>query len=85
MPSHPTAQQMNKWDQDELLQWIQQKKPNLLSHDDLEKFTAAKFLGESFLRRAGDLDIFTKAGLPVGVSEVLANLGDEVKEGKFIP
>jgi hypothetical protein len=76
---------METWDKDELLQWIQQKTPKLLIGEDLEKFRAAKVLGVSFLRRAGDVDFFMKAGLPLGVSEVLANLGDEVKEGKFIP
>ena len=75
---------MKDWDQDNLLQWIQQKRPNLLRREHLDKFRAAEFLGETFLRRAGDVDFFMKAGLPLGVSEVLASLGDEVKEGEFI-
>jgi hypothetical protein len=76
---------MKDWDKDELLQWIKKKRPKLLSGDDLEKFIAAGILGETFLRRAGDVDFFMKAGLPLGVSEVLASLGDEVEEGGFIP
>jgi hypothetical protein len=77
---------MMTWGEAKLLQWIQQEKPNLLRHEYLDKFTAARFLGETFLRRAGDVDFFMKADLPLRVSEVLANLGDEVKkEGKFIP
>jgi hypothetical protein len=84
LPTIPTVQEMTTWDEAALLQWIQQKRPKLLKREYLDKFTAAGFLGETFLRRAGDVDFFMKAGLPLGVSEVLANLGDEVKEGKFI-
>jgi hypothetical protein len=86
MPSNPTVEQMKDWDTDELLQWIQKKKPNLLSSRNLERFIAAEILGEGFLWAAGDVDSFMKAGLSLGVSEVLASLGDEVKEGgEFIP
>jgi len=85
-PSNPTVEQMNGWDEDELLHWIQQKKPNLLGRrENLEKFEAANFLGESFLRHAGDTDYIMKvSGLPYLVSEDLAILGDKVKKGKFI-
>jgi hypothetical protein len=86
LPKVPTVKEMEAWDNAALLKWIQQKKPNLLRREYLDKFRAAEFLGETFLRRAGNVDFFMKAGLPLGVSEVLANLGDEVKEeGKFIP
>jgi hypothetical protein len=47
---------MMTWGEAKLLQWIQQEKPNLLRHEYLDKFTAARFLGETFLRRAGDVD-----------------------------
>lgn len=80
-----TAQEMTAWDEATLLEWIHRVKPQLLKGENLDKFTAAGFLGETFIRRAGDVDFFMKAGLTLGVSEVLANLGDEVKEGKFIP
>ena len=77
---------METWDEATLLQWIRQKRRNLLRGEYLDKFTAAGILGETFLRRAGDVDFFMKAGLPLGPSEVLANLGDEAKkEGRFIP
>ena len=81
VPSNPTTQQMDSWNKDALLQWIQQKEPALLSGEDLDKFIAAKISGKGFLRRAGDLDFFIKAGLPIGVSQDLALLGDEVKKG----
>ena len=86
LPEIPTVKEMEAWDDAALLQWIQQERPNLLRREHLDKFRAAEFLGETFLRRAGDMDFFMKAGLPLGVSEVLASLGDDVKEkGKFIP
>jgi hypothetical protein len=85
-PEIPTVQEMETWDEAALLKWIQRERPKLLRGEYLDKFTVAVFLGETFLRRAGDVDFFMKAGLPLGVSEVLANLGDEAKkEGRFIP
>ena len=81
IPSNPTVQQMKDWDQDNLLQWIQQKKPNLLSGENLGKFVAAGILGEGFLWSAGGRQFFMDAGLPVGISQELAILGHEVKEG----
>jgi hypothetical protein len=81
MPSNPTVQQMEDWDKDELLRWIQQKEPNLLSGDDLEKYIAAEISGNVFLWAAGDADFFMKADLPLGISLGLAILGHKVKEG----
>jgi len=84
MPLYPTVEQMNSWNNHELLQWIQQKKPVLLSGKNLAKFEAAEFSGESFLSCAGNVDIFKDADLPLGVRISLANLGDEVKKGKSL-
>jgi hypothetical protein len=86
IPLNPTVQQMKGGDKDELLQWIQRKRPNLLSGDNLEKFIAAKIPGEAFLWGAGDKKIFMDNGLLAWVSEGLAILSHEVKEGgEFIP
>jgi hypothetical protein len=86
MPSNPTVQQMKSWNEDKLLWWIQQKRPNLLRDNNLEKFVAAEIVGEGFLWAAGDVDFFMKVGLPVGISQILAILGHEVKErSEFIP
>jgi hypothetical protein len=86
IPSNPTVQQMKDWDQDELLQWIQQKKPKLLSGENLEKFIAAEILGEVFLWAAGDRKFFMDAGLPIEISQALTILGHRVKKGgKFTP
>jgi hypothetical protein len=86
IPLNPTVQQMKDCDKDQLLQWIKRKRPNLLSGDDLEKFIAAKMPGEAFLWGAGDRTFFIDTGLLAWVSEGLAILSHEVKEGgEFIP
>jgi hypothetical protein len=85
LPAIPTVQVMTTWNEYVLLQWIKQEKPDLLG-PFLDKFTVAGLSGETFLRRAGDVDFFLKAGLSLGVSELLAHLGNEVKKwSKFIP
>jgi len=85
LPTNPTVEDVTTWHPEELLQWIQQKSPKLLMGENAAKFTASKFFGEGFLRHAGEVDFFMKAGLPIGVSNALASLGDEVGKGKFIP
>ena len=43
---HPTIEEVKEWDKDELLKWIQQERPKLLTDDDdVEKFKAAKISG----------------------------------------
>src|ERR1700722_19095232 len=85
LSTHPTVEEMEKCDAAVLLRWIQRKKPQL-RREYLDKFTAAGFLGEAFLRHAGDKNLFMEVGLPFGVSDLLANQGNEVKEeSKFIP
>jgi hypothetical protein len=81
MSSNPTVQQMKGWNKDKLLGWIQDKKPQLLRGNNLEKFIAAEISGESFLWAAREMDSFMKAGLPFGVSVGLAILAHEIKEG----
>jgi hypothetical protein len=49
LPTIPTVQEMTTWDEAALLQWIQQENPKLLRREYLDKFTAAGFLGETFL------------------------------------
>jgi hypothetical protein len=58
LPKIPTVKEMEAWDNAALLQWIQQKKPKLLRREYLDKFRATEFLGETFLRRAGNVDFF---------------------------
>jgi hypothetical protein len=75
----PTAEEVERWDEDELLEWIQKTRPRLLKGDRLEKFKAAEILGEVFLDHAGNPDIFEKkCNLAFGVSQMLANLAAEI-------
>jgi hypothetical protein len=74
-----------EWDVDELLGWIQHKRPNLLTGDKLEIFKAADISGEVFLTYAGDMHFFkNECELPVGTSVVLANLAKEIAEGEAV-
>ena len=77
-----TIQEIEEWDEDELLHWIQQKRPKLLRGDNLEKFKKAVILGPIFLKHAGDRKYFQEeCSLPIGPSEMLADLASEIAEG----
>jgi hypothetical protein len=91
---NPTVEEVKEWDKDQLLNWIQEFRPKLLTDDDdVEKFKAAKISGKIFLKKAGDAQFFEdKCHLPPGPSEELADLVSEicggVTQGKllsFIP
>jgi hypothetical protein len=41
LPTIPTVEEMETWDEEELLRWIQQRKPNLLKSRNLENFNKA--------------------------------------------
>ena len=67
------------WDKNELLKWIQQKRPKLLKGDNLEKFKAADLPGKVFLKHAGDEEFYKKeCNLSIGPSETLADLAAEI-------
>jgi hypothetical protein len=84
-PEIPTVQEMGTWDAERLLQWIQQRKPNIFQGGHLEQFKNIGIDGEAFL--ISDLEFFhTTCGLHPVVSLKLKDLVNEVKkEGKFIP
>ena len=86
-----TMEKVKEWDDDQLLDWIQEKRPKLLRvGENLEKFKAAQISGEVFLMLAGDMEFFEKkCHLPVGPSRGLAELareiaGGEIKQGKLL-
>ena len=86
--NEPSTQEIKAFGDEELLQWIQQKKPKLLRGENLTKFQAAFIDGDAFLNHAGDVDFFEKrCGLPPGISVSLANLASEVigKKSKSCP
>jgi hypothetical protein len=79
----PTIEEIKKWDEDELLEWIQQKEPKLLKGDKLEKFKDSSIDGVIFLKYAGDKKYFHKeCNLPIGTSERLADLASEIAGGE---
>jgi hypothetical protein len=83
LPTIPTVEEMESWDEEKVLRWIQQRKPNLLKGDNLENFKKTHIMGTAFL--VFDYEFFHKAcGLQPGVGLVLKTLADEVNEGKFI-
>jgi hypothetical protein len=78
----PTTEEIKKWDGDKLLEWIQQRQPNLLEGDDLKKLKAARISGPVFLI-AGDAKFFkNECNLPIGTSVMLANLAREITGGE---
>jgi hypothetical protein len=82
-PEIPTVQEMEAWDKEKVLQWIQQRSHNILKDDNLEKFNKADITGSAFL--LSSFEFFKSCALSPGASLVLAGLVDEVKGGKFIP
>ena len=81
--NEPTTQEMEIWNKDKLLQWIQEKKPELLEDENLEIFKAARISGKAFLKYAGDVQFFEKeCNLPIGTSSDLADLAKETKKSK---
>ncbi|KAN0070583.1 hypothetical protein V8E54_011452 [Elaphomyces granulatus] len=81
MPTNPTVEVVKEWDDDQLVKWIQQKRPKLLKNvDNLEKFKAAQISGDVFLTLADDVDFFKNTcNLPAGPSKGLANLASEIR------
>ena len=84
-PRIPTVPEMKIWDEERLLQWILQMKPNIFKGGHQEEFEGIGIDGDAFV--IADLKFFnTNCGLHPVVSLKLANLVEEVKKkGKFIP
>jgi hypothetical protein len=83
LPTNPTAQEVQTWNTEKMLRWIQQRNPNILTGDNLEKFNRAYIIGSAFL--LSDIDFYQRCGLPLGAGLVLKALADKVKESRFIP
>jgi hypothetical protein len=70
-----------EWNVNDLLAWIEDKRPDLLDDDESEKLRKAKISGEVFLTCAGDREFFkSDCQLPPGTAVVLANLSRELAE-----
>ncbi|KIX08774.1 uncharacterized protein Z518_03431 [Rhinocladiella mackenziei CBS 650.93] len=75
--------EINEWDADDLLKWIEQERRGLLEGEDLEKFRTAKINKNILVNHAGDMRFFrNECELPVGISKSLAMLASEVAKGK---
>ena len=76
--ANPTIEEIKQWDEDELLECIQQNRPKLLKDYDLKKFKEVRILGKAFLMLAGNVEFFeNKCNLPIGTNERLADLARE--------
>src|SRR6266516_3936386 len=73
--NEPTIEEIRSWDRKKLLLWILQKLS--IEPEDEEKFSNAKINGKVFSNHAGDREFFMSAGLPLGVSDELADLARE--------
>ena len=74
--------EVKEWDNDQLLNWIQEFRLKLLRGQNIENFKAAEISGEVFLMLAGDVDFFErKCHLPFGPSRGLAELAKELGGG----
>jgi hypothetical protein len=83
LPKFPTVKEMETSNEEVVLRWIRQRKPNLLKDNNLKKFIEAEITGSAFL--LANFEFFKGCELSRGVSLVLNDLVDEVKKGKFIP
>jgi hypothetical protein len=71
------------WDVDELLEWIQHKRPTLLDDAERETLRTAGISGEVFLGCAGDMSFFhDDCKLPAGPSLILAKLARGLAKGE---
>ncbi|KIX05608.1 uncharacterized protein Z518_03580 [Rhinocladiella mackenziei CBS 650.93] len=78
----PTIQEMESWNDEQLLEWIQEIQPNIFRNkkENVSTFKAAEIDGSTFLDYAGDIDFFSKTQLPPGVYGALASLAKKVKK-----
>jgi len=84
-PQHSTKQASYKekatieWNVDDLLGWIDEKRPHVLEDGDRKKLRLARISGEVFLTYAGNMEFFeNKCKLPVGIAVMLANLSGKL-------
>jgi len=83
LPRIPTVEEMETWDEEKLLRWIQQRKPTVLKGRNLDNFNNAGITGTAFLGTS--VEFFNKfCGLTPAAGLGLVRLVDEVKKGKFI-
>ena len=84
--NEPTIQEIEGFDEVNLLKWIKEKSSLRLKPEAERKFLDAEINGSVFLKGAGNEDYFLKAGLSFGASVQLAELAREIvgKKSKCI-
>ena len=80
--NEPTVQEIRSWDEDKLLEWIQQKLSRPLKTEDREKFLKAGIDGEVFSNHGGDWEFFMRVGFSYGVSDKLSELARNTNRKK---
>lgn len=76
--NEPTTKEIKGWNVDKLLEWIKQKKPDMLKDEDAKKFRAERISGQAFLKHAGNTDFFQNCHLSTRTSSNLASLAKEL-------
>ena len=77
--TEPKIEEIEDWDTDDLLNFIQNRHRKLLKDDDRKKLQEKRVDGVIFLKHVDDVDFFEmKCGLPIGTSERLADLASEI-------
>jgi hypothetical protein len=78
--AEPTIGEIKWWDEDKLLEWIQQKRPNLLTGEDVKKLKKEHISGLAFLLAADHMVETFENGcnLRIGASLELTNLAREI-------
>ena len=76
--NEPTTDEIGKWKNDKLLEWIQQNLTNPLDDEDKEAFFKSKIDGDLFLKGANNGGYFQRASLSFGASEKLAELAGKI-------
>ena len=75
----PTIEEIEKWDENDLVKWIKRRHERLLKGDDFKKLKGERVDGVVFLDHAGDKKYFhEECNLASGTSERLAKLAKEI-------
>jgi hypothetical protein len=75
----PTAEEVEQWNADKLIEWLQGQKPKVLPDDKVKNFEKANFAGRAFLAKAGNAEFFQKKlGLSMGDGIAVAYLAGEI-------
>ena len=78
--NEPITHDIKSWDENKLLEWIQQKLPTPLEPADAQKILELPINGSIFLQGAGDWKFFDYAGFSFSPGVQLAELAKLARE-----